>query len=183
MRRAVDLTLIASLVLSVALNVMFVRREAIRRRPPTPLPGVGTLLPPLDVKTLDGTNVALGYAAGQKPRLIYAFSPKCSWCDRNLNNIEALSRSLEERYEVVAVAVKKDDLGDYLKRVRMDVPIFTDPSDATRRAYGFGVTPQTLVVSATGEVLFHWQSAYGRRLVGAIESGLGVTVPGVPELP
>jgi hypothetical protein len=183
-KSGLDKLMVMSLVASLALNMWFIVHE--RQRTPEALmvPKVGSRLPPLKVLSLNGTAAVLSYGGANRPRLVYLFSPTCGWCDKNWDNMHRLAAGVRSSHDVVLISIKTDGLDKYIAAHNLAQigDIYREPSIDSRLAYGFGTTPQTLVISAEGTVVDHWRGAYGERLKVAIEKQFGVTLPGIKNL-
>lgn len=103
------------LVCSVVINVMLARRvAALKEAADAAAQGrnlkPGTPVPPLEVKSLDGSLATVSYEGSLKT-VLYVFSVTCHWCDQNLDNIKALSASAPGRYRLVGISLDRDDPG------------------------------------------------------------------------
>ena len=184
MSKVLDSAVLALLVASVCLNVVMIRREYTRNRPAPLHPSVGDVLPSLSLATVQGQRRVVGFGGvGARPKLVYAFSPECAWCERNLQGINQLADGLRSHYDVIAVAVRAKDIRKYAERKQLRMDIYHQPADETVRAYGFGTTPQTLIVDSAGRIVSHWRGAFGRGAASEIRRRYGINVEPVPDLP
>lgn len=186
MPKLTDILLFSLLAVSLSFNVLFAYRQhqqaRTQGRPLPVLPKVGSQVPSLTARTLDGHSVVLSFPS-EKPTLIYAFSPDCAWCDRNLEGIKALIDGLEGRYDIVGVVTRGEEVESYLEKVALDISTYRDPNEGTRRAYGFGPTPQTILLNEAGEVQLTVLGAYGADAAAKLAEQTGVKVPVVAGLP
>ena len=189
-RLSSNIILTLLLVCSVAINVGLARRvAALQKEADAAARGQnlkpGTSVPPMEVKSLDGTPVNLVAADGQNPTVFYVFSVSCHWCKQNLDNIKALSASASGHYRFVGVSLDRDDpeaVSDYASKNGLSFPIYYSPSLATLRSYKLGGTPHTIVVSPDGRVVNDWAGAYNMELRGEIESYFGISLPGLKSM-
>lgn len=142
---------------------------------------VGARVPPIEGRDPDGNVVSLRYQDSEKPTILYVFSPKCVWCERNFQNVTALVSGSSGNYRYVGVSLAMDTLKDYLSTHDYGFPTYVGVSDDVMRAYKLGGTPQTIVVSREGEVLKTWSGAYTGSNKEEIESYFNTALPGITE--
>jgi len=184
---AADSLVLALLAVSLAINVYFLRRNATElwasiggatRRGIV----VGTSLPPLVAKGVDGQIRTVRFEQVSRPTVVYVFSPRCSWCTRNYPNIRRVTSQRARAYRFVALALSDspDEVTDYMKRLPLvESEVLLSPTSETRKAWQFGGTPETYALDTQGTVLRHWKGAFAGSTVTEIESFFGVTLPGV----
>ena len=91
------------LALSLSLNVYLGLK--VQGRPPVTgrhtLPPIGTIVPTISAKDMDGADVRLNWDSDYRPTVVYFFAPTCGWCARNLANIKRLieMRHLDYRFD------------------------------------------------------------------------------------
>lgn len=177
--------LLVLLVLSLGFNVYLAHRAF--RRPET-VPGAmpqslvepGTKLPPLELKTLAGQAAAVDYPQ-PGPTVLYFFSPQCPWCGRNLDNVRRLEAEIRGKYRFIGVSIDTAGLESYLSAHGLDFPVYCEPSERSSSVYGLTGVPQTMVVSAEGELIENWSGAYGEQLQPVVERFFDVELPGLTE--
>ena len=190
-RRALNLTilLLILLVLSASLNLyMHLRLRLMRSlitnigytphglwRPP------GDEAPELAAKRLDGSPVVIDPKASKLPTVIYVFSPRCSWCDRNLENVKALARASTGHFAFVGLALRSTDLQNYLAESDLGFEVFMEPTWRTLVDYGLGATPTTIIVTPRGRIQAVWQGAYIDRTAREIEAFFDIRLPGLRD--
>jgi len=83
------------LLASVSLNVVLARKvqsfrhfQAAKRS--EGLLTVGATVPAIVAKRLDGHQEAISYQDTKEPTVLYIFTPPCSWCARNMDNLKTL---------------------------------------------------------------------------------------------
>jgi peroxiredoxin len=176
------------LVASVALNVLLAYRvrdlatgrsaRAVDYRLKT-----GTVVPAIEAKRLDGKQSLISYKDAKQPTVLYVFTPPCIWCARNMDNFKTLLDQEKGNYRFIGVSLSETGLAEYVGKNALNIPVYSGLSPETRRAYKLGSTPQTIVVSADGEVLQDWAGAYVGEQQKQIEAFFHVTLPGLRELP
>jgi hypothetical protein len=139
----------------------------------------GDLVPPIQANDLDGHPVKVDYSASSLPTIMYIFTPSCSWCTRNLENVKRLVDQTADAYHFVGLSLSADELRDYVSQNNLGFPVYCGVSAETISAYKMGGTPRTLVVSAEGRVLKNWFGAYGGDIKREVEEYFKVTLPGV----
>lgn len=140
----------------------------------------GTQLPvPLPVVDQHGNRVSLTFAAG-RPTVLYVLSPLCGWCSRNEANIAALTTAAGSRFDFVGLSLVSQKLEEYAAGKHAPFPIYV-LSPEMKRKFGFGLTPETLVVGSDGTVQKAWQGAYQDRIQQEIEHHFGVKLPGLQQ--
>jgi peroxiredoxin len=172
------------LAMSVVLNIMLARKigrlnQAVAASEALQSLTVGTTVPALEAKELNGSKVVVNYSETERPTLIYVFTPQCMWCSRNLENIKALSSGIAQDYRVIGISLTSEDLPEYVAKNHFDFPVYTKPSTGTKTNYKLGATPRTIVVSPGGEVLKTWNGTYSGDLKPEIEDFFHVTLPGI----
>ena len=177
----VSLLLMASCVINVLLAQEVIRvREIVRDlRSPDAL-RIGEAMPPSIVgRTLAGQPVTVRLAEVERPSVLYVVRSGCGWCTRNAANFSSLSSQISNGYSVTVLAIDEepDALKKYLKETYGGIDAIWDLPSAMRKK--FGGTPQTVVVSATGNVTKNWVGAYDGALLAEIEDYFSVTLPGL----
>ncbi len=177
------LTLVGVLLLiSVILNIFLARKvsrsTAMEMARSESLLRVGTAVPAIEGRSVDGAKKALDYHEVQIPTILYVFSPQCGWCEKNLDNLKALVGSSGSRYRVVGISLSHQDLKEYVEEKALALPVYTDIADPIRTAYRLGATPTTIVVSPEGKVLKVWSGVYSDRNRQEIEAYLDIHLPG-----
>ena len=161
---------------SVALNLLQANRlRAFTEAKLASLP-LGAVAPPIRVSTLAGAPVDLSFAG--RPTILYYFSPKCAWCERNWLNVKALAAALAGRYRVVGLSTSSD-VAAYVQERGLSFEIYAGLTPDLTRAYYLGGTPHTVVISAAGRVERNWAGAYTPRVQREIEQAFGITLPGL----
>jgi hypothetical protein len=131
------------------------------------------------VHDLNGRDVSVDVARSGKLTVVYWFSPTCVWCKRNSANMRAMMEGAGKRFDFVALSVTAEGVRQYLAENQLRGEAYAEPSVATRSAYGFGGTPQTIVIGADGKIVRSWEGAYSGRLGSEIGEVLGVHLPGL----
>jgi peroxiredoxin len=170
--KMMDVVLLGALGCSVALNV--VQTQKIRGLTAQP-PGAalkGARVPPLAVKTADGSDGVI--APGDLPLVLYFFTDSCQWCERNVENLKAIESQTRGRYQLIGVSLSQTDLRAYGARHGFSFPLYVGPHAESLASYSIKGTPQTVVVSPEGRVMESWTGAYMGKVKESVERALGV---------
>ena len=122
---------------------------------------------------------ALSYVNTDRPTVLYVFTPPCHWCERNMDNIKELVARKGDEFRFIGISLAKEGLPDYVAKNGLAMPVFTELSDETKKAYGIGSTPHTIVVSPEGKVLQSWTGAYTGDKQKQVEGFFGIQLPGL----
>ena len=180
------IALTVMLVASVALNVML----AVKVRQLTSAQNdvraehelkVGSVVPAIVAKRLDGGSESITYVGTDRPTVLYIFTPQCGWCERNLANLKALVDQKGEEYRFIGISLSRSGLEEYVANHRLGLPVYTDIPREAGESYRMGSTPQTIVVSPQGQVIQNWVGAYVGDDKSQIEAYFKVTLPGIPS--
>ncbi len=176
------------LLISVSLNVVLARRlwsfthsqsiKAAER-----LLKVGTTVPPIAAKRLDGEPGVISYQGTEQSTVLYIFTPPCSWCARNMDNLKTLLDKERGHYRFVGLSLSEQTLREYVAKNDLKLPVYSGLSSETLKAYKLGSTPQTIIISTDGRVVQNWMGAYVGDQKSQVEAFFHVSLPGVPELP
>src|SRR6266852_4861010 len=182
--RLAFIAVIVALFLSVGLNVLLARkvRSLTYARPAMKadrLLKVGTTVPPIEAKRLDGQQDLIAYQGTNQPTVLYVFTPQCIWCQRNLENLKTLIKEKRGEYRFVGISLTDEGVGKYVTDKGLDIPIYTGLSMEARTTYKMGSTPETIAVSPDGKVVQVWGGAYVGEPRSQVESYFHVTLPGI----
>jgi hypothetical protein len=173
--------LVVALIVSLGLNVVLARRLD-GGRSPSPRSAassvIGKPVSPLVGVAPDGG--ALTVSLGGVETVIYRFSPRCIWCQRNYANIAALARSVGSRYRFIGLSVE-DDLGELRQDLRehpLPFSVIRVGSDALPDWLRLA-TPAALVVGRDGVVTTAWIGAFSQDNAQGIEKFFHVRLPGL----
>jgi peroxiredoxin len=187
-RRYIVATGIMLLMISVSLNVFlarkvrsFARVQSIRAS--DLLVKVGTTVPPIAVKRLNGEQDVISYQGTNQPTVLYIFTPPCAWCARNIDNFKTLANKESAQYHFVGVSLSEQGLTEYVAKNELKLPVYSGLSAETLKTYKLGSTPQTIVISPEGKVLQDWAGAYVGDQKSQVEAFFHVSLPGLRELP
>ena len=138
---------------------------------------VGQKAPTLSAEDLDGHRIVIDWK--KRPTLVYIFREGCSWCARNMSNIEALSATPNLPYRVVGVSLSDEKLHAYVADNSIAFPVYKNARTTDGQPFTADGTPETLLVSSEGMITERWLGAYGGDTKNDIEQKLTVTLPGV----
>lgn len=168
---AFGLIVVTSLALNLFLGwkVVTLRRSIAREERDLQLE-IGTPVPPIKAKTMDGQPSTITYIASEMPTVLYFFSPGCESCERNVEAIKKLTDRNRHEYKILGLALSDDGLGQYLRDHDINFPVYTGIGVETTLAYKLGRVPQTTIVSPEGRVIANWFGAYDGKLRSRMES-------------
>jgi peroxiredoxin len=173
---------------SVALNVVLARRvrsfqQFQSTKAADRLLKVGAIVPPITAKLLSGQQQAISYLGTNQPTVLYIFTPPCSWCARNMDNLKTLVDREGGNYRFIGLSLSEEALPDYVAKNDLKLPVYSGLSPETLTTYKLGSTPQTIVISPGGKVLKDWVGAYVGDQKSQVEAFFHVSLPGLRELP
>jgi hypothetical protein len=170
--------LLAILLVSVGVNVLQAARiSSLLETRTGPVAPIGAPARVVEGMALSGEPGRIAFDDG-RPTVIYFFSSRCGWCDRNWANVEALAAAGGDRFRLVAVTAERD-VRAFADERGLALEILQGISEDTRRAFGFRATPHTVVVSSQGLITQEWLGAYDRGARRGIERLFEVTLPGL----
>jgi hypothetical protein len=127
---------------------------------------IGTSLPSIPVRSLDGTKATLTF---NQPTMVYVLSPGCVWCELNHASILALASATRHDYAWVGLSLHPDSAAvkAYLTRWPLPFDVLLPETDVLGRL-SINATPTTIVVDAGGQIRQAWVGAFtGDRLESA----------------
>lgn len=180
---AATILVAASVLTNVALSVKVTMLKgtisAIKERGQL---NVGSLVPPIQAKSLDEIPVSITYNGTGLSTVLYVFSPSCGWCARNLANVKDLAQQVDGRFRFVALSLSDDKLREYVTDKQLNFNVYGGISSETRSAYKLGGTPETIVVSSDGRVQKVWYGAYVPDTAQDVEKYFHAQLPGLTEV-
>jgi peroxiredoxin len=176
-----------ALAVSVTLNVLLAHRleglnNARSARIADHLLLPGSTVPTITANRLGGHEERISFQDSNQPTVLYVFTPPCSWCARNLDNLETLVAKERSQYRFIGLSLGKEGLSEYVAAHGLTIPIYTDLSAETQKAYKLGGTPQTIVISSEGRVLQDWAGAYVAAQKSQVEAFFHVSLPGITPI-
>jgi peroxiredoxin len=144
---------------------------------------IGTTVPLLTARRLDGQQEVISYEGTNQPTVLYIFTPPCSWCARNVDNFKRLVDKESHEYRFIGLSLSEGGLAEYVAKNELKLPVYSGLSPETLKTYKLGSTPQTIVISPEGKVLQNWTGAYVGDQKSQVEAFFHVTLPGLRELP
>jgi hypothetical protein len=176
-----------ALVASVSINVLLARK--VRSLDSARLAQlseyqlkVGAKVPPINALRLGGQQETLSYRSADQPTVLYIFTPPCTWCARNIDNLETLLDEKSSQYRFIGLSLSENGLAEYVVKNELKLPVYSGLSPETLKAYKLGSTPQTIVISPEGKVLQDWAGAYVGEQKSQIEAFFHVALPGLREV-
>jgi peroxiredoxin len=173
---------VSSLVLNVALSARVLRQQqVIRGLTPPPVVKLGTRVGPVVGKDITGKPVTLEPQSANGT-ILYVFAPDFGWCKKNRDNIRSVVAAATARgMKVYAVTLVEQGTKEFLAEHQLAVPIIV-PSESTKKAYGMGGTPQTIVLGSDGTVARNWKGAFSNKTASDIEDFFRIRLPGLTEI-
>ena len=161
--------------ISIALNIflggkVITLRSAVARENREAQLEVGAVVPPINVRTIDGHPTQIKFGGGDVPTVLYFFSPGCDTCERNVPNIKQLADIKKSEYKIIGLSLSEENLGDYAKKHDFNFPVYAGLGVETTLVYKLGRVPQTTVISPDGRILANWHGPYDGKLRPSIES-------------
>jgi hypothetical protein len=141
--------------------------------------GVGVSAPDITAKNLAGIDEKISLKEGDKPTIIYVFSPSCIWCDRNQENLKTILASKRSTHRIIGLSLVSEGVKEYVAKHNFDFPVYITPTPDTVRAYNLGSTPQTIVISGSGKVEQNWEGAFVGDTKSTVEKYFGISLPGI----
>jgi peroxiredoxin len=180
------LTLAVLLVFSLGINLLLARRVSSLKNMVTVIKAESSLVegdkvPPLAAKDPQGQNAVFDYSRSKLPTVVFVITPTCGWCTKNIMNMRALVEKASDRFQFVGFSLSSDKLHDYLTANKLDFPFYTDLPLVPTSEYKLGGTPQTIVVSPSGEVMKVWSGAFAEKTQKEVEDYFGVSLPGLMD--
>lgn len=174
------------LVLSLGTNLLLTRRVSALKNQVRVIRSEmrlteGDKVRPVPAKDPQGNSVVFDYRTNKLPTVVFVISPTCKWCTQNIMNMRALVEKASDRFQFVGFSLSSDKLHDYVTQNKLNFPMYTDLPLNPTSDYKLGGTPQTLVVSPTGEVMKVWSGAFADNLQKDVEAYFGVSLPGLMD--
>src|SRR5258708_279659 len=142
----------------------------------------GETVPSIEAKRSDGKQNVISYQGATRPTVLYVFTPPCTWCARNMDNLKTLADKEDGDYRIIGLSLSEEGLAEYIRKNELKFPVYSGLSRETREAYKLSGTPQTIVISPEGKVLQDWVGAYVGDQKSQVEAFFHVTLPGLREL-
>ena len=140
---------------------------------------VGVSAPDITAKNLAGADEKISFKEGDKPSIIYVFSPSCVWCNRNQENLKTIIASKRATHRIIGVSLASEGVKEYVAKHNFDFPVYVNPTPDTVKAYNLGGTPQTIVISSSGKVEQNWEGAFVGEIKSNVEKYFGIALPGI----
>lgn len=174
------------LVFSLGINLLLTRRVSALKNQVKVIRSElrlteGDKVPPLTARDPQGNIAVFDYRTNQLPTVVFVISPTCGWCTKNIMNMRALAEKAGDRFQFVGFSLSSKNLHDYVTQNKLNFPMYTDLPLNPTSDYKLGGTPQTIVVSPSGEVMKVWSGAFADTLQRDIEAYFGVSLPGLMD--
>lgn len=151
----------------------------------TVAPEVGSLAPPFEAQTVDGSTIALSDLRGS-PVVVNFWATWCVPCRAEMPELEALYQAHQARgLRVVGINVgdSVDDVLDWRDNLALTFDLVLDPTSAIADRYLLRGQPTTFVLSPDGAIT---SIVYGATSQSALEAALApyltsATTLGIPH--
>ena len=175
----------------IAANVMLLRqnhelKQALQIRSEPTYLSPGRSVERLRGLDLTGNRLTFDLDEGSKKTVMLVFQPACGWCQKNMDNWDALlDNSDRERFGFLAVSTSKEGVADYVDQHHRlaALPLIAEPDVNDRIEYRLFDTPQTIVVDEDGQVEKVWLGAMSGQMQQDVESYFGISLPGITDEP
>ena len=149
---AINLLLVVACLAALWQNRSLHRQVVDYEKLLTPLPG--SAAPPLEGVDWRGARQLIIYGTDHRPTLIYNFSQKCPYCQKNWDSLRALQALEPQRLRIVYIDSVGDVFNpDYLAANGMSQStLLVQLSPAAKYIYEARLMPQVLLVNAEGKV-------------------------------
>lgn len=180
------LLLAALLVVSLGINLLLVRRVASLKNHVATIRSesrlnAGNKVPMITAKDPQGRSVVFDYRVNKLPTVVFVITPTCKWCTQNIMNMRTLVAKAGDRFQFVGFSLSSNKLHEYVTQNKLDFPMYTELPLIPTSEYKLGGTPQTIVVSPSGEVLKVWSGAFAEEMQKEVEEYFGVSLPGLMD--
>jgi hypothetical protein len=176
--RVLQGVLVGLLMASAGVNLLQAERLWETMGPqPSPASAVGRAVPDVDGYAPDGRRVSHRMRDG-RPTVLYYFASTCAWCQRNWDNLNALTQGTEGRFRILAVTAERNMAGDVAKH-RIQAEVVEGVPAPILASFGFQNAPHLVVVSPEGVVSAEWLGAPTPRMERQIEAAFDVLLPGL----
>lgn len=178
-----------NLLMVLACGVILLQNRALRHGVEN-AHGSATLLPgariaPFAYVTLGGEPATLAFDS-HKPYLLFVISTTCSWCERSLPQIQAISRSVD-RNRIYPLTVSIHDPSatmSFAAAQHVDFELVcAAASDEFQQANGIEGVPTTILLDGKGVVLQVWEGDITPDLAKKIEAAAERSAQAARDVP
>jgi thiol-disulfide isomerase/thioredoxin len=134
--------------------------------PQPPLLAVGTVAPPIVLKTPDGVSLDVIHAAGQRPVAVEFFETTCLTCQQEAPSLCALQAMLPQTIFVAVNGARESSsaMKTYAQRYQgagCNITLLADPNGAVNQSYEITVVPTVYVIDKNGKIAYAGVGASG----------------------
>jgi len=143
--------------------------------PPQLEASLGAQMPDLKGFDLAGKPVEVSYGKDPRKVLVLVYSPTCPFCEQNWPKWEGMIASLDRSaVRPVAVDVTSTSSEGFVQQHRLaSLPVFQKINPQATVSYRLQLTPQTILVDATGKVEKVWTGVLNDSAVADLKQRLG----------
>ena len=119
----------------------------------------GSVAPTLAGLDIDGNKLAFAFGGNNHVKsILFVLSPRCAYCEKNMSNWKAITNRIDSKsYRIIAVSLVSEGLKEYLEKHQMaGISVIAELDPRSTEAYGFNLTPQTLLIDSDGRVENIW---------------------------
>lgn len=158
-----NIALGACCVVLLGINLALVRQNRqlkaqISLPPPALELPAGTSVPDLKGFDLSGKPIEVNYRKDPRKVLVFVYSPTCNFCTENWPKWwDVMSALNREAVRPVAVDVTSSTTAAFVAEHKLnDIGVMNQIDPSARMRYRFQLTPQTILIDATGKVEKVW---------------------------
>jgi len=139
----------------------------------------GTALPPLEGFDKNGNRHSIDYGQDLRKTVLLVLSPRCRACEESRPNVEAIINGLDRRsFRLAEVLLHSEGFEEYASQRGLNqIPIITEVDPKLRVAYDLALTPQIILIDASGKVEKVWTGVLREEDRQGIEMALNVRLP------
>lgn len=93
--------------------------------------------------------------------------------------VKALAAARKDSDRFIGISLNDPNLKEYVKKSQLGFPVVSIAGYSSIKELPLGVTPETIVVSPTGQVIKNWLGAYAFGQEKEVEKYFGVKLPGL----
>lgn len=168
------------LVLSVIVNVVQAYRisvlQVVTRNEFDPSPPIrGATVSRLVMTDVVGRDATIELSSASVPTVLYVFRPSCIWCQRNKARFRNFGLQIGKAYRIIGISLTKDGVDEFVNDQHFEYPVYL-ASESLIDSLQLSTTPQTIILSPSGEIVQNWLGAYEGRTKSAIESFFSINL-------
>ncbi|MBN1396533.1 MAG: TlpA family protein disulfide reductase [Bacteroidetes bacterium] len=129
-RKAIALSIIAFIIIAGCFGYLYIQNNFIVQ----PL-AIGDTVPPAEVQTLDGKDVAIRSLINKKTIILF-FSTGCSHCKDGMKNLLLLKPLIDDSIDIFCISIDgKEETIDFIKEMNVVFPVYLDLKNKAKDAF------------------------------------------------